>query len=328
MFSFLKSKDKNTQTNTPTEPKASWRDRLKAGLKKTRQRFSNSLSSLVLGKKEIDQDLLDDIETTLLSADIGIETSDYIIKTLTDKVARKELSNPEALIETLQTILVNMLQPCEQAMPMHEPLQVILMVGVNGVGKTTSIAKMAHRFQQQGKSVILAAGDTFRAAAVEQLKVWGERNHVPVIAQRSGADSASVLYDAMQSASARNTDILIADTAGRLHTQNNLMEELKKIKRVMGKINADAPHEVMLVIDASLGQNSLNQALEFHQHIGLTSLCITKLDGSAKGGIVFSIAKALNLPIRYIGVGEAMEDLQAFDAKEFVEALFADDSTD
>jgi len=307
MFSFIKK---------------SWSSRLKDGLQRTRNKFSNKLSNLVLGKKNIDDDLFEDLETLLLSADVGVEATQKILDELTAQVSRKSLTDPEALAASLKKILISILKPCEQALEVSASPFVILMVGVNGAGKTTSIAKLAHFYQEQGKQVMLAAGDTFRAAAVEQLQVWGERNSVPVIAQKSGADSASVIYDAMQSAKAKELDLLIADTAGRLHTQDNLMAELEKIKRVMGKLDADAPQEVMLVIDAGMGQNALNQAQQFHEAIGLTSISLTKLDGTARGGIIFAIANALQLPIRFIGVGEQIDDLKPFNAEDFVDALF------
>ena len=307
MFSFIKK---------------SWSTRLKDGLQRTRNKFSNKLSNLILGKKIIDDDLFEDLETLLLSADVGVEATQKILDELTAQVSRKALTNPEALAASLKKILVSILKPCEQPLEITAPLFVILMVGVNGAGKTTSIAKLAHFYQEQGKQVMLAAGDTFRAAAVEQLQVWGERNNVPVIAQKSGADSASVIYDAIQSAKAKQRDLLIADTAGRLHTQDNLMAELEKIKRVMRKLDADAPQEVMLIIDAGMGQNALNQAQQFHKTIGLTSISITKLDGTARGGIIFAIANKLQLPIRFIGIGEQIDDLKPFNAEDFVDALF------
>jgi fused signal recognition particle receptor len=311
---------------TDTEPKKSgFFARLKAQLTKTRQAFSDGLSNLILGKKEIDQDLLDELEMLLLTADIGVDATDRIIQNLTGQVSRKELKDPKALVDSLKVQLRELLIPVSQPLvidPNHKPY-VILMVGVNGVGKTTTIGKLAKKFQQQGQSVMLAAGDTFRAAAVEQLQTWGERNNVPVIAQKTGADSAAVIYDAIQSAQARNADILIADTAGRLHTQNNLMEELKKVKRVMAKIDPTAPHEILLVLDAGTGQNALAQAKQFHEAMGLTGLVLTKLDGTAKGGIIFSLAQQLAIPVRYIGVGETIDDLREFNANEFTEALFS-----
>ena len=318
MFQFLKSK----ASSETEEKKVSWGSRLKQGLKRSRNKLTDSLANLVMGKKTIDDSLFEDLETLLLSADVGVEATQKILDQLTAQVHRKELTNPESLTDSLKNILVGMLEPCQQSLDINAKPFVILMVGVNGAGKTTSIAKMTHFYQQQGKKLILAAGDTFRAAAVEQLQVWGERNNVPVIAQQSGADSASVIYDAMQSAQAKQFDLLIADTAGRLHTQDHLMAELEKIKRVMRKINADAPQEVMLIIDAGMGQNALNQAQQFHDAIGLTSISLTKLDGTAKGGIIFALAEKMKLPIRFIGVGEQMEDLKPFIAKDFVDALF------
>lgn len=305
----------------PTK-KTSWAKRLFRGLSKTRSQLSDRLGAVVLGKKTIDDDLLEDLETVLITADIGVDTTDYLLQSLTKQVKRKQLADPEALITALKQQLLDMLSPLSKPLVVDQKPFVILMVGVNGAGKTTSIAKLAHYYQQQGKSIMLAAGDTFRAAAVEQLQTWGQRNQVAVIAQQPGADSASVIFDAIQSTQAKNIDVLIADTAGRLHTQHNLMEELKKIKRVMAKQNEHAPHETLLVIDASLGQNSLNQAKAFTEAVDVTGLCITKLDGTAKGGIIFSIARELGLPIRFIGVGENMDDLQPFNATEFIDALW------
>ncbi|HYQ91193.1 MAG TPA: signal recognition particle-docking protein FtsY, partial [Candidatus Competibacteraceae bacterium] len=283
------------------------------------------LATLFLGKKAIDEDVLEELETRLLQADVGVDATAAIIQQLTERVSRKQLTDVDALLHALCEAMLAILGPCSQPLridPAHQPY-VILMVGVNGVGKTTTIGKLAKRLQQEGRSVMLAAGDTFRAAAVEQLQVWGERNQIPVIAQHSGADAASVIYDAIQAARARGIEVLIADTAGRLHTKSNLMEELKKIKRVIGKIDPTAPHEMLLVVDAGTGQNALNQALQFHQAVGLTGIALTKLDGTAKGGIIFAIAKRLGLPIRFIGVGEAIEDLRDFDAEEFVTALLS-----
>ena len=298
--------------------------RLKQGLARTRATFSDGLTDLLLGRKQIDEDLLEELETLLLSADVGVETTRKIIDELTERVKRRELSDPQALHAVLQDLLTAILEeadaPVRQAS--EDRPQVILMVGINGAGKTTTIGKLARRLQDEGQKVMLAAGDTFRAAAVEQLQTWGERNNIPVIAQASGADAASVIFDALQAAQARNFDVLIADTAGRLHTKSNLMDELSKIARVMKKLDPEAPHEVMLVIDAGTGQNALNQALQFHQAVGLTGVTLTKLDGTAKGGIVFTIADRLKVPIRFIGVGEGIEDLRHFDAREFVQALF------
>ncbi len=309
--------------------KAGFFTRLKRGLSRTSDNLVEGLGSLFLGRKEIDADLLEEIESQLLMADVGVDATMEIVGKLTQRVSRKELTQADALFDALKDELQELLTPCEQALELNGPgPQVILMVGVNGVGKTTTIGKLARRYQSEGKSVMLAAGDTFRAAAVEQLQVWGERNQVPVIAQHTGADSASVIYDALQAAQARGVDVLIADTAGRLHNKDNLMEELKKVVRVMGKIDPSAPHEVMLVLDAGTGQNALAQASHFQQAVGVTGLTLTKLDGTAKGGVIFAIARKLGLPIRFIGVGEAAEDLRPFQAREFIEALFARGDSD
>ncbi len=306
------------------EKKEGFFSRLKKRLSKTRSSFTDAIANLVQGKKQIDAELLDEIEMVLLSADVGVEATDRIIQNLTEQVNRKTLKDPQALMEALRQQLLEILAPVSQPLQIDAAKQpfVILIVGVNGVGKTTTIGKLAKKFQQEGKSVMLAAGDTFRAAAVEQLQTWGARNNVPVIAQQTGADSAAVIYDALQSAKAKGVDVLIADTAGRLHTQSNLMEELKKIKRVMAKLDETTPHEVMLVIDASTGQNAINQAKLFNEAVGLSGLTLTKLDGTAKGGIVVALAERFGIPIRYIGVGEGIDDLQTFDAKAFVNALF------
>ncbi len=298
--------------------------RLKQGLSKTRSSFGGAIADLVVGKKAIDDDLLEELETQLLLADVGIEATSQIISDLTDRLARKQLADSDALLAALREDLAAMLEP--SSIPLDIPKSdspfVILVVGVNGVGKTTSIGKLAKQLQNEGRSVMLAAGDTFRAAAVEQLEVWGERNNIPVVAQHTGADAASVIFDALQSAQAKNVDVLIADTAGRLHNKDNLMEELAKIKRVLGKIDTAAPHEVLIVLDATTGQNALAQTEQFNKIIGLTGVALTKLDGTAKGGIIFSIANKTKLPIRFIGVGEGIDDLRAFDAKDFIEALF------
>ncbi len=298
--------------------------RLKERLSKTRHNLTDGLASLLLGRKSIDDELLEDLETLLLSADVGVDATRRIIDDLTARARRNELADPEALSRALKQQLLEILERCDRPVRQAAPdrPQVILMVGINGAGKTTTIGKLAKRLQEEGQSVMLAAGDTFRAAALEQLQTWGQRNDIPVIAQHSGADSASVIFDALQAATARQVDVLIADTAGRLHTKGNLMEELSKIARVMKKIDPDAPHEVMLVIDATTGQNAVNQAEQFNQAIPLTGITLTKLDGTAKGGIVFAIAEKLGLPIRFIGVGESIEDLRHFDAREFVDALF------
>lgn len=299
--------------------------RMKSGLSKTRKSFSQGMATLLIGAKEIDDELLEDIETQLLVADVGVDATRRVVDALTERVSRQELLHSHALYEALQKELGALLAPRQQPLiidnSQHKPF-VILVVGVNGVGKTTTIGKLAKRFQREGRQVMLAAGDTFRAAAVEQLQVWGERNNVPVVAQGTGADSASVLFDAFQSAKARGMDVLIADTAGRLHNKSHLMDELSKVVRVLQKIDPQAPHEVMLVVDAGTGQNALNQVHEFDQAVKLTGLTITKLDGTAKGGVLFNIASRTHLPIRYIGVGEGVDDLRPFEAAEFVGALF------
>ncbi|MCJ7850076.1 signal recognition particle-docking protein FtsY [Pseudomonas monteilii] len=300
--------------------------RLKQGLSKTSASIGEGMASLFLGKKVIDDDLLDEIETRLLTADVGVEATSAIVQNLTQKVARKQLADADALYKSLQEELAALLRPVEQPLKVQAQNKpyVILVVGVNGAGKTTTIGKLAKKLQLEGKKVMLAAGDTFRAAAVEQLQVWGERNQIPVIAQHTGADSASVIFDAVQAAKARGADVLIADTAGRLHTKDNLMEELKKVRRVIGKLDADAPHEVLLVLDAGTGQNAISQAKYFNQSVELTGLALTKLDGTAKGGVIFALAKQFNIPIRFIGVGEGIDDLRTFEAEPFVKALFAE----
>ncbi len=330
MFGFGKNKSQDPRhDDTPPETaakKPGLFGRLKAGLSKTRSGLSDGIANLVAGRRQIDDELLEDLETQLLTADVGVEATQGIIQDLTQRVARKQLGDADALMAALREDMGAMLQPVDAPLtiPASDKPFVLLMVGINGAGKTTTIGKIARRLQDEGRSVMLAAGDTFRAAAVEQLQTWGERNQVPVVAQQQGADSASVIFDALQAARARHTDVLIADTAGRLHTQSNLMEELKKIKRVLGKLDATAPHEVMLVVDAGTGQNALNQAREFNQAVGLTGITLTKLDGTAKGGIIFAIARQLGIPIRFIGVGEAIEDLRPFNAMDFVDALFDD----
>lgn len=297
--------------------------RLVKGLLKTKQNIGAGFRSFFLGKK-IDDELFEELEEQLLIADIGVPTTSKIIKNLTEHASRKELQDAELLYQQLKVEMANILEPVAKPLVIDNTKKpyVILMVGVNGVGKTTTIGKLARKFQAEGKSVMLAAGDTFRAAAVEQLQVWGERNHIPVVAQSTGSDSASVIFDAMQSAAARNIDILIADTAGRLQNKNNLMDELKKIARVMKKYDETAPHEIMLTLDAGTGQNAISQAKLFNEAVGLTGISLTKLDGTAKGGVIFAIADQFKLPIRYIGVGEKIEDLREFNAKEFIEALF------
>ena len=321
MLGFGKNK---TSASAEQTEKSGLFKRLRDGLSRTRHGLSDGLSDLVLGSKSIDDNLLEEVETQLLVADIGMDATRDIIDNLTEQVALGQLKDADALMASLQTRMQAILAPGSQPLEIPDQTRpfVILMVGINGAGKTTTIGKLAHRFQQQGKKVMLAAGDTFRAAAVEQLQTWGERNDVPVIAQKQGADSASVIFDALESARARDIDILIADTAGRLHTQSNLMEELKKIKRVTAKLDTAAPHEIMLIVDAGTGQNALNQASEFNEAVGLTGITLTKLDGTAKGGIIFAIVKKLQLPIRFIGVGEGIDNLREFNAEEFVGALF------
>ena len=300
--------------------------RMKQGMSKTRKGLGKGLADLLVGAKEIDDEIFEEIETQLLVADVGVEATDTIIGNLTDRVGRQELVHADALYEALQEELRNLLVPVDRPLEIDTSKKpyVILMVGVNGVGKTTTIGKLACRFKAEGKNVMLAAGDTFRAAAVEQLQVWGERNSIPVVAQHTGSDSASVVYDAVQAAQSRGAGVLIADTAGRLHTRGNLMEELSKVTRVMKKLSPEAPHEVLLVLDAGTGQNAINQAEEFRDTAGVTGLGLTKLDGTAKGGILFALAKRTGLPIRFIGVGEQLEDLRPFNAEEFVQALFED----
>jgi fused signal recognition particle receptor len=333
MFGFKKNKPKPEDTAAPSaadEPAAEAGKpglfaRLKSGLSRTRSGITGGLAELVLGKKTIDDDLLEEIETLLLTADVGVEASQAIVGSLTQRVARKQLADTDALFTALREDMLQLLAPVAQPLtvPADTRPYVILMVGINGAGKTTTIGKLAKRFQNEGKSVMLAAGDTFRAAAVEQLQEWGRRNEIAVVAQHSGADSASVIFDAVQSAQSKGVDVLIADTAGRLHTQSNLMEELKKVKRVMAKLDPSAPHEVMLVLDAGIGQNAIAQAEQFRQAVDVSGITLTKLDGTAKGGVIFAVAKRLGLPIRFIGVGEKIDDLRPFVAEEFVDALLA-----
>ena len=310
-----------TEQERPT--KEGFFARLKRSLVKTRQNLGSGFVGLFRGKK-IDDELFEELEEQLLIADVGVETTRKIITSLTEHASRKQLKDADALYGKLKEEMSEILSKVEQPLDVSgKTPYVILMVGVNGVGKTTTIGKMARQFQAQGKSVMLAAGDTFRAAAVEQLQVWGQRNKIPVIAQQTGADSASVIFDAIQAAKARNVDVLIADTAGRLQNKAHLMEELKKIVRVMKKLDEDAPHEVMLTLDASTGQNAVSQAKLFNEAVGLTGITLTKLDGTAKGGVIFAIADQFSIPIRYIGVGEGIEDLRPFKADDFIEALFA-----
>lgn len=335
MFGFLKRKQKHTPPapEAPVSPEPQLAaeaqgksetspTELSRSLEKTKRSLSDGMADFLLGKKSISTEFLDELETHLLGADVGIDATTTIIDELQNSISRKAVNDVETLQLKLADIMKSILQPCEQPLNTDtaKPF-VILVVGINGAGKTTSIGKLAHHYKQQGKSVMLAAGDTFRAAAVEQLQEWGKRNDVPVISQGTGADPASVIFDAVASASSKNIDIIIADTAGRLHTQDNLMDELAKIKRVLGKLDATAPHETLIVMDAGFGQNALHQVQQFHDSIGLTGMAVTKLDGTAKGGILFSIAKTLNLPVRFIGVGESINDLRPFNANEFVDAL-------
>ncbi len=325
MLRFLKS---NKDQNDANLEKTGLFARLRSGLKRTRHQLTDGLSTLFLGKKVIDAALLTDIETQLLLADVGMEVCTSVIQQLTQQIAREDLNDPQQLLLHLKNILADILKPCSAPLILNDAQKptVILMVGVNGSGKTTTIGKLAKKFTDEGKQVMLAAGDTFRAAAVEQLQVWGQRNNVPVISQQPGADSASVIFDALQAAQARGVDILIADTAGRLQSQTHLMEELKKIKRVLTKLDPNAPHEVMLVLDATVGQNGLQQAKLFFEAVNVSGITLTKLDGTAKGGIIFAIANQLATPIRFIGVGESAEDLQVFDSNAFIEALFTPQS--
>ncbi len=317
IFSFLKrqktQRDEAPETTAPLDAK----------LSRTRSKFRDNLLDFMLGNKPIDADLLEELESQLIMADVGIDATARIMTALNRQVSRSEVGDSNTLRQALQQELVKLLTPVERPLeiPDSDSPFVILVVGVNGSGKTTTIGKLARQLQDGGKSVMLAAGDTFRAAAVEQLQTWGDRNNVTVISQGSGADSASVIYDAVQSAKARGIDVLIADTAGRLHTQNNLMEELQKVKRVIAKVDPTAPHETLIVLDGGTGQNALNQARQFHEAMQLTGMVVTKLDGTAKGGVVFAIAEHLGLPIRFIGVGEKVEDLEVFEAERYVNAL-------
>ena len=306
-------------SNTTVEKKTGFLGKLWQSMTRTRERLGSGLKSLLTGKRTLDANTRDELETLLLTADIGLDTTDALL----EQLSRVKLKEGEDLLSALAQLLIAMLNEAQQKpqiIPENTP-RIILMVGVNGVGKTTSIAKLAHHFLADNKKLLLAAGDTFRAAAVEQIKTWGERHNVPVISQGQGSDAASVLYDALQAAQARKVDVMIGDTAGRLHTQGHLMDELKKIRRVMNKLDTTAPHEIWLVIDATTGQNALNQAKEFNAAIGLTGIILTKLDGTAKGGIVLSLSQQLGIPIRYIGIGEQAEDLRPFDVEGFVYAL-------
>jgi fused signal recognition particle receptor len=323
MFGFKSGgKSDNSAPQKPQGMLAS----LKQRLSKTRNSLSAGIGDILLGKKQIDDDLLEQLEDQLLMADVGLQATQKIIDNITQTASREVLRDGQSLLSVLKDSMVDTLEPGAVPLSINRQYKpfVILMVGVNGAGKTTTVGKLAQQFQKQGYRVMLAAGDTFRAAAVEQLQSWGQRLDIPVISQGQGADSASVIFDALKSAQARNIDILIADTAGRLHTQNNLMDELEKIKRVMSKIDASAPHETMLVLDAGTGQNALSQASNFKQSIGVTGVALTKLDGTAKGGMIFSVSEQLQLPIRYIGVGESVDDLRVFDREEFVNALLSE----
>ncbi|MGP4864557.1 signal recognition particle-docking protein FtsY [Psychrobacter sp. T6-5] len=326
----------NVQTTTPQETaeesqenkkKGNWFNRMKTGLSKSRKNLAEGMVSILIGGKEIDDELLEEVEDQLLVADIGVNATNRIIKSLTEQTARGDLIYAHSLYKALQSELVDILTPKVEPLVIDTSKKpfVILVVGVNGVGKTTTIGKLAKRLQGEGKSVMLAAGDTFRAAATEQLQIWGERNHIPVVAQGHGSDSASVIFDAMQSAKAKNIDVLIADTAGRLQNKTHLMAELEKVVRVMRKADPSAPHEGMIVLDAGTGQNAINQVELFNKIVPLTGITITKLDGTAKGGVVFNIAETTDVPIRYIGVGESIDDLRAFSPKQFVAALFETD---
>ncbi|MEE9320836.1 MAG: signal recognition particle-docking protein FtsY [Granulosicoccus sp.] len=319
IFSFLKRQKASRGTQPLNQPE------LDSKLGRTRSRFRDNLLDFMLGNKPINADLLEELESQLIMADVGIDATARVMSALNNKVSRSEVGDSEALRGALREELVNILRPVEQPLEIPDGAGpfVILVVGVNGSGKTTTIGKLARQLKDGGKSVMLAAGDTFRAAAVEQLKTWGERNGVPVVSQGSGADSASVIFDALQSAQARGIDVLIADTAGRLHTQTGLMQELEKIKRVLSKLDTTAPQETLIVLDGGTGQNALSQAMKFHESMGLSGMVITKLDGTAKGGVVFSIAESMGLPIRFIGVGEQVADLEVFEAERYVDALIS-----
>ena len=320
MFGFKSASKK--ETKEPDGLLAS----LRQSLSKTRENLSSGLADLLLGKKQIDDEMLEQLEDQLLMADVGIQATQKITSRLTESLQRKQLGDSESLIGALKNTMIEILAPCTIPLNIDSNKKpfVILMVGVNGAGKTTTVGKLAQQLKSRGLKVMLAAGDTFRAAAVEQLQIWGQRLEVPVIQQGQGADSASVIYDALQAAQARGIDVLIADTAGRLHTQMNLMDELEKIKRVMSKLDPEAPQETLLVLDARTGQNALTQASKFRDTIGISGIILTKLDGTAKGGMIFSVAEQLQTPIRYIGVGETVDDLRPFDNEEFVDALLAD----
>lgn len=322
LFSFLKKKKTDDEAR---ESNADVDENLDNKLTRTRGRFKDSLLNFVRGTGKIDDDLLEELENQLITADLGVAVTERVIAAIKTRLSRGDGGDSEALHQAMKSELTDILKSVEQPLEIPDSPDpfVILVVGVNGSGKTTTIGKLAKQLTDGGQSVMLAAGDTFRAAAVEQLQTWGERNDVPVVAQGSGADSASVIFDALQSAKARNIDVLIADTAGRLHTQDGLMDELKKVKRVLAKLDPATPNETLIVLDGGTGQNALNQAQSFHQAMQLTGMVVTKLDGTAKGGIVFAIAQQLGIPLRFIGVGEKVGDLRVFQAEEFVDALLA-----
>lgn len=325
MFGFRKDKTKDVAEVPVEKPsKPGLFGRLKQQLSRTRDGLTGGLSNILLGKREVDDELLEEVETTLLMADLGLEATQRITQGLAQRVERQRIGHTQGMMQALREEMLDVLVPRQQPLviPERDTPFVILVVGVNGMGKTTTIGKLAKRLQNEGKSVMLAAGDTFRAAAIEQLQTWGERNNIPVVAQHNGADSASVIYDAFAAATAKKVDVLIADTAGRLHTQTNLMNELQKIRRVITKLDDTAPHEVMLVLDAGTGQNALAQTKQFHEAVQLSGVTLTKMDGTAKGGIIFAIANQFELPIRFIGIGEGIDDLREFDAAEFIDALF------
>jgi fused signal recognition particle receptor len=321
MFNFFK---KNIDVKKPDKAKAKSASNLFSGLKRTRDVLVQGIFNVFSGNAKIDQKLLSDLEAKLLTADVGYAVSHQLVDRLKESLSHEKTITNEIILTQIKGELESILKPCDQPLAINENNRpfVILLVGVNGSGKTTTIGKLAKKLHDQGLKVMLAAGDTFRAAAIEQLQIWGDRNHIPVIAQKQGADSAAVIYDAFQAATARNIDVLIADTAGRLHTHQGFMAELKKVKKTLQKIDPTAPHEVLLVIDATMGQNAINQVKEFKEIVGVSGICLTKLDGTAKGGTIFAIAKETMIPIRFIGVGENIEDLKPFDAKDFVEALF------
>lgn len=331
IFSFLKKQKKDREQATSVEPEVAANDTaenapaptLDEKLKRTRSRFTENLLGFLKGKKPVDDELLEELEAQLIMADVGVDATQRVMDALQARAKKEKLSDSDQVREALREELIAILKPVEQPLEIPDTIKpfVILVVGVNGAGKTTTIGKLAKQLQDGGKSVMLAAGDTFRAAAIEQLQTWGERNEVPVIAQDIGSDSASVIFDALQSARARNVDVLIADTAGRLHTQSGLMDELRKVKRVLSKIDETAPHETLIVLDGGTGQNALSQAEHFNEAMALDGLVVTKLDGTAKGGVVFAIAEKTGLPIRFIGVGEKVADLEVFEATRFVDAL-------